>query len=444
MRPLWRCCYSNAKIKTHKSGSPSFASLVTSMGDLEGLYLSVCDDLHLSASVFISQVLKETQSRGSGVSLRLAGNDRVKDVIRLTDNDLLVLSKTLRSDLTVKALDLRYNRISDEGAGHLADLIQENVALQSLDLLCNNIEVEGAERIAKSLHQNATLKRLRMTGNKIGNKGAMHFASMMQTNTTLEELDVSDCDLATQSLIAFAIVLNSNRSIRSINVSRALLFSLQEETAVHMARMLAVNQTLRELHMGKHGMTDSGVERLCEGLMINRTLRYLDLRCNRITRDGAKRLSEVLRRNSTLEILDLSSNRIEDDGAVYLSEAIALPHCKLRALSIPNNSIGTTGLVSLTKAMNTNPNLTHIYIWGNRLEEPVCVAFSQLIASGRLLKDHTDVSPYEVDGRFYLAEMSHGLQRHYYWAPSYGEDGDPASNAALALNTSHCLDLQPC
>uniref|UniRef100_A0A3B4DM18 Leucine rich repeat containing 34 n=1 Tax=Pygocentrus nattereri TaxID=42514 RepID=A0A3B4DM18_PYGNA len=292
--------------------------------------------------------------------------------------------------------------------------------------------------------QNATLKRLRMTGNKIGNKGAMHFASMMQTNTTLEELDVSDCDLATQSLIAFAIVLNSNRSIRSINVSRPLLFSLQEETAVHMARMLAVNQTLRELHMGKHGMTDSGVERLCEGLMINRTLRYLDLRCNRITRDGAKRLSEVLRRNSTLEILDLSSNRIEDDGAVYLSEAVALPHCKLRALSVPNNSIGTTGLVSLTKAMNTNPNLTHIYIWGNRLEEPVCVAFSQLIASGRLLKDHTDVSPYEVDGRFYLAEMSHGLQRHYYWVPSYGQDGDPASNAALALNTSHCLDLQPC
>ncbi|XP_072514409.1 leucine-rich repeat-containing protein 34 [Salminus brasiliensis] len=414
------------------------------MGSLKAFYMSVCTDLHLSPNAYVSQVLKETHSCSSDISLKLTGNQRLKEVTRLCDNDLLALSKTLRNDLTVKALDLRYNRISDEGAVHLADLLQENVALQSLDLMCNDIEVLGAERIAKSLHRNVTLKRLRMTGNKIGNKGAMHLASMMQINTSLEELDMSDCDLGTQSLIAFAIVLSNNRTVLSINVSRPLLFSLQEETTVHMARMLAVNQTLRELHMGKHGMTDSGVERLCEALMLNRTLRYLDLCCNRISRDGVKCLAGVLKENNTLEILDLSSNRIEDDGAVYLSEAIKQPHCKLRALSIPSNNIATTGLLSLTKAMDTNPHLTHIYIWGNRLEEPVCVAFSQLIAKGRLLKEHTDVFPYEVDGHFYLAEVFHGLRRHYYWTPSFGQDGDPASNAALALDTSHCLDLQPC
>ncbi|XP_066524703.1 leucine-rich repeat-containing protein 34 isoform X3 [Hoplias malabaricus] len=340
---------------------------------MEGVYLSLCNELRVSVNAYISQVLRETQNCGRGISLKLTGNERLKEVARLTDSDLLVLSKTLRNDLTVSALDLRYNCISDDGARYLADLIQENMVLQSLDLMGNNIEVEGAERIAKSLHQNVTLKRLRMTGNKIGNRGAMHFASMMQNNTALEELDMSDCDLGTQSLIAFAIVLNTNKNVRSINISRPLLFSLQEETTVHMAQMLAVNQTLKELHMGKQGMTDSGVERLCEGLMSNHTLRYLDLRCNRITRDGAKSLAEVLKQNNTLEILDLSSNRIEDEGAICLSEAIALTHCRLRALSIPSNNIGTAGLVSLTKAMGKNPHLTHIYIWGNRLEEPVCV-----------------------------------------------------------------------
>lgn len=45
-----------------------------------------------------------------------------------------------------------------------------------------------------------------------------------------------------------------------------------------MAQMLVVNKTLRELHMGKHGMTDTGVERLCEALKMNFSLRYLDLR----------------------------------------------------------------------------------------------------------------------------------------------------------------------
>ncbi|TUS40677.1 Leucine-rich repeat-containing protein 34 [Bagarius yarrelli] len=286
--------------------------------------------------------------------------------------------------------------------------------------MCNNIEADGAKRIAKSLHHNTSLKRLRMTGNKIGNKGAMHFASMLQINSTLEELDVSDCDLDTQNLITFAIVLTNNRSLVSVNVSRPLLFSLQEETTVHMARMLQVNHSLKELHMGKHGMTNCGLQDLCEALISNHSLRYLDLHCNRITRDGTRHLAVLLQHNDTLQILDLSFNRIEDDGAVRLSDAIALKHTKLRALSIQNNSVSTVGLLSLSKAITANPHLTHIYIWGNRLEEP---AFSQLITSSRLSAQHTDVTPYEVDGRLHLAEASHGLQRNYYWTPSYSEDG---------------------
>ncbi len=50
-----------------------------------------------------------------------------------------------------------------------------------------------------------------------------------------------------------------------------------------MAQMLVVNKTLRELHLGKHDMTDTGVERLCEALMLNVSLRYLDLRWYTLT-----------------------------------------------------------------------------------------------------------------------------------------------------------------
>ncbi|XP_053467951.1 leucine-rich repeat-containing protein 34 isoform X2 [Ictalurus furcatus] len=378
-----------------------FRSIV-SMESLNNLYSSICSDLQLSPNTYISQELKETKKCDRDVSLKLRGNNRLKQVFRLTDEDVKALSKTLRNNLHVKALDLRYNKISDEGAVHLADLIQENVALQELDLMCNSIEAGGAERIAKSLHHNTTLKKLRMTGNKIGNKGAMHFASMLQINTALEELDVSDCDL--------------------------------NETTVHTAHMLEVNRSLKELHMGKHSMTDCGVQRLCEALISNHSLRYLDLRCNRITRDGARCLARLLRNNDTMQILDLSFNRIEDDGAVYLSDAISLKHTKLRALSIQSNNVSTTGLLSLREAINANPHLTHIYIWGNRLEEPVCEAFSQLISSSRLSEQHTDVTPYTADGRVHLAEVSNGLRRHYYWTPSYSEDGGAASNAALTLN----------
>nr|XP_046146778.1 leucine-rich repeat-containing protein 34 isoform X2 [Oncorhynchus gorbuscha] len=378
------------------------------MGSITDVYSSVCKELKLRTNRYILEVLQETEGKTGDITLQLTGNDRLRKVQQVTNKDALALSRTLRDNDSVTGLDLRYNCITDEGAGHLADLLKSNDALLSL----------------------------RLTGNKIGNGGAMHFASMLQVNSTLQELDVADSDLGTQSVIAFAIVLNNNKSLRSVNISRPLLFSHQEETAVHLSGMLVVNQCLRELHLGKMGMTDYGVERLTDALRTNYTLKYLDLRCNRVTREGARCLAKVLKNNGTLEILDLASNRIEDDGAFYLSQAIALPTCNLKALSIPNNNIATVGLVSLSRAMQANNTLTHIYIWGNRLEEPVCQAFSDLLSSGRLSSEQTDVCVYEVDGCVCLAEVFHGLKRHYYWTPSYGQDVNPASNAAMALTNT--------
>ncbi|KAL1006543.1 hypothetical protein UPYG_G00073640 [Umbra pygmaea] len=403
------------------------------------VYSSVCKELKLQTNPYIAEVLQETGGKTGDITLKLTGNDRVRKVTKLTNEDVLALSRILKDNDSVTGLDLRYNCIADEGAVHLAELLKENVYLRSLDLMCNDIQLEGAEYLAKSLTTNKSLLSLRMSGNKIGNRGAMHLASMVQLNTTLQELDMADSDMGTHSVIAFAIALSNNKSLRSVNISGPLLFSNMEETTVHLSRMLLVNQSLRELHLGKMGMTDFGVERLTEALKTNYSLKYLDLRCNRVTRDGARSLAEVLKNNGTLEILDLASNRIEDDGAIYLSQAIVLPTCNLKALSIPSNNIATAGLVSLCEAMQANGTLTHIYIWGNRLEEPVCQAFSELLSRGRLLPEHIDVSVYEVDGCVCLAEVFHGLRRHYYWTPSYGQDREPASNAALALTNTNTI-----
>lgn len=47
---------------------------------------------------------------------------------------------------------------------------------------------------------------------------------------------------------------------------------------MHFAEMLVVNSGLLELHLGTMGLSDTGMERLCDGLQLNRSLRYLDLR----------------------------------------------------------------------------------------------------------------------------------------------------------------------
>lgn len=261
----------------------------------------------------------------------------------------------------------------------------------------------------------------------------MFFSSMLQINSTLEELDLGDCDTGVQCLIAIATALNQNKSVKAINLNRPLLFSQEEETTVHLALMLKNNSSLVELHLCKHEMKNFGVEQLCEALYENSSLRYLDLACNKITSNGVKFLGKLLKWNQTLQILDLNANRIEDDGAIYLSEALTLYNRTLQALSVVSNNISGKGLVALSDAMKTNTELSCIYIWGNKFDEATCMAFSELIQMGRLKPNCTDVEPYEVDGHVYLAELSHGLQKHYYWTPSYWAVTKKDANASLAI-----------
>ncbi|KFV80657.1 Leucine-rich repeat-containing protein 34, partial [Struthio camelus australis] len=409
--------------------------------DLHQQYLQACQKLSQPENPFIAYMLQEADKNDKiwtkGITLRIAGNNHLVPVQRVTDEDLQALAATLQNTVFVTGLDLRYNVLTDDGAKHMAEFLQENSTLRYLNLMFNDIGTSGAELIARALQAsislNETLLYLRMTGNKIGNKGGMFFASMLQINSVLEKLDLGDCDLGTQSLIAIATVLTQNKSVKAINLNRPLLYSQEEESTVHIALMLKRTSSLVELHLCKHEMKNFGVERLCEALYENCSLRYLDLSCNKITRDDVKFLGELLKRNQTLQILDLNSNRIEDDGAIYLSEALALCNRTLQALSVASNNVSGKGLVALSDAMKTNMELSYIYIWGNKFDEATCMAFSELIQTGRLKPSCTDVEPYEVDGHIHLAEVSHGLKKHYYWTPSFGEMKNKDANASLAI-----------
>ncbi|NXL98585.1 LRC34 protein, partial [Tyrannus savana] len=405
--------------------------------DLHLHYVQACQKLGQPENPLIARVLQEADENEEicteGITLKIAGNNHPVPVQRVRDDDLGALASVLCHAAFVKGLDLAYNVLTDAGAQTMATFLQENSSLRYLNLMFNDLGTSGAELIAGALHRNTSLVHMRMTGNKIGDQGGMFFASMLQRNSTLEKLDLGDCDLGLDCLIAIARALIQNKSLRAINLNRPLLYSQEEETTVHLAQMLKNNPPLVELHLSKHQMRNFGVERLCEALHENSSLRYLDLSCNKITADGAKFLGELLKHNQSLVILDLNANRIEDPGATYLSEALSLHNRTLQALSVVNCSITGKGLIALSNAIKSNMILSHIYIWGNTFDEDACMSFSELVQTGRLKPDCTDVAPFQVDGRAQLAELSHGLHREYYWAPRHRVVAESAANASLAL-----------
>ncbi|XP_077736411.1 leucine-rich repeat-containing protein 34 isoform X1 [Canis aureus] len=420
-----------------RSWAPAGGSAPEIIGHLQENYYNLCVEKSQKINYFIlhklQEVDKEIEKGLEGLTLNIAGNSCLMPVERVTGEDFWILSRILKKNLYINGLDVRYNLISDVGAYYAARLLQKQHKLIYLNLMFNDIGPEGGELIAKALHKNTTLKYLRMTGNKIENKGGMFFAAMLQINSSLEKLDLGDCDLGMQSVIAFATVLTQNQTIKGINLNRPILYGEQEESTVHLGHMLKENQCLVELHMCKHNIKNCGIKQLCDALYLNGSLRYLDVSCNKITRDGMVYLADVLKTNTTLEVLDLSFNRIENAGAKYLSETLASHNRSLKALSVVSNNIEGEGLVALSQSMKINPTLSNVYIWGNKFDEATCVAYSELMQMGRLKPDNTDVEAFVVDGHVYLAEVSNGLKKHYYWRPTYGAACRHSANAGFTL-----------
>lgn len=292
--------------------------------------------------------------------------------VRVDDDTLDCLVDAIVQQHKYTAVDLRYNRITDAGAEELARLLQNAPQLVELNLMCNELSDRGAALIAGALRGNRTLRSLRMNGNKIGDAGGMHFAQMLQVNEALQELDLGDCDLGIEAFIALVTVMRQNSTVTSLNLNRPLLWTKQEEHVYHIAQMLKVNKTLRELHLQKCDITDWGAQRLSETLADNRTLLVLDLSANRITRDGAKALAQVVKADTGLLVLDLANNRIEDDGAIHLSRSLSAYNRTMKVLNVQHNNIAQDGLCTLAEMMKVNYSVERLFVWGNKLNLASC------------------------------------------------------------------------
>ncbi|CAH8660749.1 unnamed protein product [Schistosoma haematobium] len=387
--------------------------------ELASTYVDCLQNKPTPASSFISKMMRieyeldKNDDRLFAIYLKLCGNNHHLDAIQLTSVDLTPLCMALSLKPCITMLDLRYNFIKDEGVEILCEFLNVDNLLEELNLMCNDITEKGAQFLANSLKNNRNLVILKMTGNPIGSKGGLYFAQALQINDTLEFIDLGECDQDITSCIALATVLKSNNSIIGINLNRQISWTLQEESTVHFADMLCINKTLKELHLAKCDMRDFGAARLAEAMERNDTLELLDISANRISRDGAILLSRVISMNCPLVVLDLAFNRIQCKGAMALADALVY-NTHLKVLAVQFCELKGPGLCALAESLITNLTLECIYIWGNEHEESACKAFANLICINRLLENCTDIRPYIVDGRTYLAYLPHDCTYRQY------------------------------
>ena len=100
---------------------------------------------------------------------------------------------------------------------------------------------------------------------------------------------------AAHGIIALTSVLNwNNDTLEVLNIDNPIYTSIGQETAIHFAKMLQNNRSIKKLSLRKHGFTDDSIYTITEHLLENNVLQVLDLTANKISFKGCQALAKYL------------------------------------------------------------------------------------------------------------------------------------------------------
>ncbi|KAH7036113.1 hypothetical protein BKA57DRAFT_429798 [Linnemannia elongata] len=186
------------------------------------------------------------------------------------------------------------------------------------------MRTEGAETLTlaealEELRTNSTLTSLNLRSNKIGDDGAQALSEALKTNSTLTTLDLYNNSIGPNGAQALSKALKTNSTLTTLNIHRN---RIGPDGAQALSEALKTNSTLTTFNLSFNRIGNNGAQALFKALQTNSTLSTLDLSFNLIGDDGTQALSEALKTNSTLTTLNLEFNPIGDNGTQALSEAL--------------------------------------------------------------------------------------------------------------------------
>ena len=164
-------------------------------------------DKNFITSTGIAMLASALEDNTTLLGLNLTSN-------RLFDKGLHPFVKLLSNNHSnLRKLHLGSNRISNEGALLLAEILKTNTKLIILWLDSNRIDDEGVDFLADALiHHNRTLEELSLKKNKlITSLSVPYFRDVFQRNQSLIEVDLSFCALKKEDMRHLRSLSNENK-----------------------------------------------------------------------------------------------------------------------------------------------------------------------------------------------------------------------------------------
>ncbi|KTD73962.1 hypothetical protein [Legionella tucsonensis] len=285
---------------------------------------------------------------------KLPENQETTDFIRL-------LAIALSKNTHLKTLILRLNPIGNTEAAFIAEMLKSNSTLKEIDLSYTHIDLPGIHKIALALKENKGLKILKLAGYDL-RKATDHLFQILSTHESLQELDLSNGYLQLDS--SLSQFLNESESLKKLNLS---MNSFANYDLDYLTDGLKKNKNLVNLNLSSCALdtsTNGRLKNLAEVLSVHPSLTYLDLSSNGLDTEKYPLATEIIKNSSSIKFLNLTANNIGDEGLRSLATGIQSNN-SLTTLVLRRNHISNEGLRHLSEALQQNNTLVHLDLLEN-------------------------------------------------------------------------------
>ncbi|KAJ3109086.1 Leucine-rich repeat-containing protein 45 [Phlyctochytrium planicorne] len=180
-------------------------------------FITKCAELGIDPpSVILDQIKPQVSEKGipkHPEKLDLSGHP-------LHIKTITALCFALQNDVIFTTLVFSDAFLGDDGAILLAGALKTNTTLRVLDMRGNNIRSDGATALSQMLKVNSSLERLLLEWNCIGiwETGAKALGDALPVNQHLEHLDLRNCKIGQQSAVCIAQGLRHNTTLKTLDI----------------------------------------------------------------------------------------------------------------------------------------------------------------------------------------------------------------------------------
>uniref|UniRef100_A0A8C1R1K9 Uncharacterized protein n=1 Tax=Cyprinus carpio TaxID=7962 RepID=A0A8C1R1K9_CYPCA len=224
--------------------------------------------------------------------------------------------------------------LTNESCSPIATVLRSNSTLKELDLSNNNLQDSGVKKLQNGLEDtNCTLENLRLSNCGISEEGYKALASALRSNPShLIELDLTGNDPGQSGVKQLNDLLQDpNCQLKTLR----FLGPAADEACHYVTGIVGKNPLLlKELNLSEHKLGDTRVNQIAALLQDKHCkLNTLILSDCSITEEGYKALASALRSNpSHLIELDLTGNDPGQSGVKELSDLLQDPNFQLKTL----------------------------------------------------------------------------------------------------------------